>query len=231
MRVLFLFLLPLIVLTSCLNDAREKKSEGPDPNGIYYDYRVSAEEGNDQVTVMLQYRYGGENAPSFVLEDPSKVTIDGITLKPDSASLKGIFYELIKPIDSFRGKHKIVFTDSREKEHSVEFSFEPFSLANEIPDEVSKKPFTIQLANFPKVQTKVHLVLMDTSFTTEDVNEEILIENGEIFFDEDKLAKLSKGPVMLEIYKEEVKPLRNASREGGRILITYGIRREFEFVN
>src|SRR6476620_870230 len=186
MRVRFLFVFPLIVLSSCLNNDKEKKNEGPDPNGIYYDYRISAEEGKDNVTVMLQYRYGGEDAPSFALEEPSNVSLDGITPKPDSAKLAGVFYELMKPIESFRGKHTIVFTDSREKEHKVRFSFETFSLVNEIPDQINKKPYTIQLANFPTVQTKIQLVMVDTSFATDDVNEELTIEKGEIFIDEHK---------------------------------------------
>jgi hypothetical protein len=59
----------------------------------------------------------------------------------------------------------------------------------------------------------------------------MMIRGGEIKVNEQKLAALSKGPVTLEIYTEEERPLKNASKKGGRILITYGLRRQFELVD
>jgi len=229
MRVKVLYLLPLF-FSSCLNKAEEKTAEGPDPNFIYYDYRIQADEEKDAVTVMLQYRFGGEDGENLLLEEPSKASLDGIELKPDSARQTGAFYEVTQPLESFNGKHAIVFTDSREKEHRVEFSFEAFSLADELPERLAKKPFTIQLANFPK-KGFIQLVMIDTSYTTVDVNEEILVEDGKLSITAEMLANLSSGPIVLEILKEEEKPLKNASREGGRLLISYGLRREFELVD
>ncbi|RYZ28251.1 MAG: hypothetical protein EOO10_10175 [Chitinophagaceae bacterium] len=230
MRVIFLFLSLLIFLASCLNNEKEKIANSPDPDFIYYDYRVQADEEKQAVTVMLQYRFGGEDGENLLLEKPSKASLDGIELTPDSAKQTGVFYELMKPLQSFSGKHSIVFTDSRRKEHRVDFSFEAFSLANELPEQIAKKPFIIQLANFPNRQSRVHLVMIDTSYTTMDVNEEVLVEDGKIPINAEMLANLSSGPITLEILKEEDKPLKNASREGGRLLISYGIRREFELV-
>ena len=230
MRVFCLFLALVLLFTSCQNNAEKKEAEGINPNAIYYDYRVWGEEEKENVTVMLQYRYGEEDGEAIFLDEPSKVSLDGMELKPDSAKLTGVFYEAIKPISEFKGAHTIVFTDSRQKEHKVEFSFQPFTLASELPAQVKKRPFIIKLANFPEKRTRIQLVMIDTSYITPDVNEEFEIERGEISIDKDKLANLFVGPVTLEIYLEEEKNLRSASRAGGRILITYGLRRQFEFV-
>lgn len=231
MRVLPIPVLLLFCLTSCLNKAENGNDKDVNPEQIYYDYKVSAEEGREEVTVMLQYRLDGEDGIAQALEEPSKVSLDGTELMPDSAKLTGAFYEAIKPMEDFKGKHTIVFTDSRNKNHEEEFNFEPFTLASELPEQIRKSPFTIQLADIPYSLTRVHLVMIDTSYATADVNEEIVIEKGEIHIDEEKLANLSTGPVTLEIYREEKRPLKNASKAGGRILITYSLRRQFELVN
>ena len=113
MRVIFLFLSLLLFFTSCLNNEKEKKAEGIDPALIYYDYKVQADQEKESVTVMLQYRFGNADGGTMLLEEPSKVSLDGMELKPDSAKLTGVFYELMKPLEELKGRHTIDFTDSR----------------------------------------------------------------------------------------------------------------------
>jgi hypothetical protein len=156
--------------------------------------------------------------------------LDGVNLQPDSTKLSGAYYEAERPLAQFQGNHVISLTDSKNKEHKAEFAFQPFTLAEEIPAKVAKKPFSIRLANFPKDLDQVRLVMIDTSFASPDVNEEIGIENGEIRIENDKLANLALGPINLEIYFEEVRPLRKISREGGRLQVFYSLRRQFELV-
>ena len=119
----------------------------------------------------------------------------------------------------------------RGKEHKEDFSFEPFALAAEFPEKVKKAPFTVKLNRFPTEATNVRLVMTDTAFGSKDVNEEMVIRNGELRIDSNELSALTKGPITFEIYIEEEKPLKNASKKGGRILITYGLKRHFEFVD
>ena len=73
--------------------------------------------------------------------------------------------------------------------------------------------------------------MVDTSFATEDVNEEIRVRKGKIDIGAEELVNLAKGPITLEIYKEEEKPLKNVSTEGGRLSIRYSLRRQFTFID
>jgi hypothetical protein len=230
MRVLFVLACFAFCFSSCLSNRQEEKNTGVHPDLIYHDYKLTAEEGREEVTLMLQYRLGGEDGDPFLLDGSGKVSLDGMELKPDSAKLAGTFYEVSRPMEQFSGKHTIVFTDSREKEHKAEFRFEPFTLANEVPEQTLKRPFTIKLNNVPANPITIRLVMIDTSYGTTDVNEDLLIQNGEISIDNEKLANLASGPVTLEIYREEIVPLKGFSKEGGRISMTYGLRRQFEFI-
>jgi hypothetical protein len=231
MKSCLLLLCFIFTFIACLNKAGIDNTNDIDPENFYYDYKVWAEEGRDDVTVMMQYRLGGEEGTAVALEEPSKVFIDSIELKADSAKLTGIFYELIKPVEEFKGTHTIVFTDRNNKDHKEEFNFQLFALAEEFPEKVKKSPFIIKLKGLNAAPANVRLVITDTSLATLDVNEEMMIKGGEIKVNEQKLAALSKGPVTLEIYTEEERPLKNASKKGGRILITYGLRRQFELVD
>lgn len=228
----FSFLCFLIfILLSCTNNTEIGSGKDVDPESIYYDYRVWAEEGKDDVTVMLQYRFGGEDGTTLVMEEPGKVVLDGVELTADSARLTGAFYEMVKPVKEFLGPHTIVFTDRNKKEHREEFQFQPFTLAAEFPEKLKKEPFTVKLKDFPSAPTTIQLTMTDTSFASKDVNEEILIERGEIRIDSNKLKKLTTGPVSFEIFWDNERPVKNASKEGGRLLISYGLRRQFELVN
>src|ERR1051326_7045639 len=104
MRLLFLSGCLVFCLVAC-NDVEIGKAKDVDPESIYYDYKISGEEGRDYAIVKLQYRFGGPNGTTLVLDEPSKVTLDGVVLKVDSAKYSGAYYEVTKPIDSLKGKH------------------------------------------------------------------------------------------------------------------------------
>ncbi|MGZ5222520.1 MAG: hypothetical protein ACXWC7_20700, partial [Chitinophagaceae bacterium] len=213
MRTLSCLFMVVFVLAACDN-VEIGYARDVDPETIYYDYKIWAEEGKDDATVMLQYRFAGKDGTTLVIEEPSKVTFDGEELKMDSAGFTGVYYEKIRPLKDFSGKHTIVFTDKNKKEHKEEFSFEPFTLAAEFPEKVKKEPFTIKLSNFPAEPANVRLVMMDTAVHSKSVNEEMTIKNGEIRIDSGMLNGLTKGPIVFEIYIEDEKPLKNASKEG-----------------
>lgn len=227
MKVFFVVVCSL-ALASCLNNKAEKEeSKGIDPQTIFHDYRITAEEDRENVTIMLQYRIGKDGDP-LSLNEALSVKLDGTPLQPDSTRLSGAYFEAERPLAEFAGNHTISLTDARNKEHKAEFNFQPFTLAEEIPERVPKKPFSIRVSNFQEGEGEVRLVMIDTSFASQDVNEDIVIENGEIRIGNDKLANLALGPVNMEIHFEEVRPLRKISREGGRLQLSYSLRRQFE---
>jgi hypothetical protein len=230
MKFLLLVIGMLAVFSSCTNSTKNGIEKEFDSGAIFYDYKVQGEEGGDSVTVLLQYRFGNYEGSPMLLDSGSKVALDGREIKADSAKLTGVFYEIMLPAEEFKGTHEILFTDKKGKSHSQEFSFNPFSLATELPSQIKKKPFTIQLSSFDKEPTAVHLIMIDTAFNTPDVNEELIIENGELTITDKMWRALKAGPVTMEIYREEETPLEKDPKLNGRIVKTYVLKREFEVV-
>jgi len=200
------------------------------PEAVYFDYEIWAEEGKEDVTVNLQYRMGGPNGTTLVLDDPAKVLFDGNQLQLDSAKFSGAYYELQKPVASFAGKHSIVFTDLNKKEYKEEFDFTPFFVSPEISAIVSRGDLVFNLKGLDPVDY-IRVSLTDTSFTTDDINDVDTVKNGRLFISTERLSTLKNGPINLEFYKEQEKPVKNATREGGKLTINYGLKREFVLVD
>ncbi len=226
MRVLTSLLLSAAVLmVACTNAEKEQQKVGA---GVFFDYRIWGEEDREEVTCMVQFRMGGPEGTSFLLPDPAGVTLDGTALKPDSAKLSGAFYELIRPLSEFQGRHTIVFTDAGGRQHPQDFDFSAFEVA-ELPAKVSAGSFVIQLSGFPDGEAPVRLALTDTAFATNDVNEIVEAQNGRIEVTQAMLDKLKPGPIAVEIFRETEK-LVNQETLKGKIWVSYGLRKEFELV-
>ena len=216
------------IVAACTN--RDKTDSGLKFNALYFDYTITADESTDNVTCVFQYKDEDVEGKSINV-DPATVELDGQPLKTDSAKLSGSFYEVQKPLDSFRGKHTIVFIPSQGKPLKNEFRFTPFVLAEELPEKLSRKPFTIEVKNFPATEKSVRLLLLDTAFKSAGFNDLVPVVNGKIKIDQLILNTIKKGPINLELFMEQEIPLQQATNAGGRISITYGLRREFELID
>lgn len=230
MKPVFFVVSLIVLILSCTDQAEPVAKEKERLPKTFANYQVWAEEGRDEVIIRLQYRRGGEEGEPVALQQPVSIQLDGEKLTADSTQFMGPFYEVSKPLEEFRGTHTLLFTDEAKNEHRQEFVFQPFSLANELPQSIKKKPFRIPLHNFPEVATTIRLVMTDTSHQSEDVNEEILVEKGVVEVTESHLANLTKGPVILEIYREEERPLTGKAGNWGKFMMTYGLRRHFNLV-
>lgn len=215
------------IVAGCTN--RDKTNNKTSFGQFYFDYSITGEEGNENVTCVFQYKYGDEEGKAVNIQ-PAKVELDGQPVETDSAKLSGFFYEVQKPIDSFAGKHSIVFI-TPEKKYSNEFQFSLFTIEEELPEKMQRKPFTIHLKNFPSGEKSVRLILLDTAFESSGFNDKVPVINGKVNIDEYILSTIKKGPVVLELYLEQELPLKQRTPAGGKISITYGLKKEFELVN
>lgn len=196
------------------------------PNAIYFDYRIWGNEGDDAITVMLQYRFGGSNGTTLVLEDPSKVELDGKQIMTDSSKMTGAFYEMVKPVKEFTGKHSIVFTDINQKQYKEEFNFQPIALRTTFPKEINRDELVFELDGLDPIDY-VRVLLNDTSFASEGINRVDTVRNGRVVINKKDLETVVNGPVHLELYKEVDRLVKNGTDEGGKLSITYGVKREF----
>ena len=196
---------------------------------LYFDYTITAEEGDENVTCVFQYKNGNDEGKAIDVA-PAKVELDGQQIGTDSAKLSGFFYEVQKSIDSFAGKHTIVLITPDNKQYRNEFEFSPFTFKEELPEKINRKPFTIQLKTFPSAEKSVRLLLLDTAFESSGFNDLVPVVNGKINIDRFILSTIKNGPVNLELYMEQEIPIKQATKAGGRISINYGLKREFELV-
>jgi hypothetical protein len=223
---LILILVFSFLVSSCTsNEIGNAKDVNPD--AVYFDYEIWAEEGKEDVTVNLQFRMGGPNGTTLVLDEPAKVLLDGEQFTLDSAKFSGAYYELQKPLASFTGKHSIIFTDLNNKEYEEEFEFTPFLLSPDLPTSIKRGDLVFNFLGLEPVEY-LHVSLTDTSFTSDDINDVDTVKNGRLTISADRLSTLINGPINLQFYKEMTKPLKNATREGGILSINYGLKRQFE---
>ncbi|MGN6401860.1 MAG: hypothetical protein ACTHMD_15490 [Flavisolibacter sp.] len=213
------------IMAACNNE--DKTKQGNTQDKLFCDYKIIGEEGHEFVNCLFLFKQGGSEGRPVLLKDPAKLTLDGEAIYPDSAGLSGVIYDTTKSLTGFGGKHNIVFTDVKGQTHAESFEFMPFSLTEEIPAKVKKASFAIRLKDLGKTKVPVRLVLADTAFATNDINEIIDVDNGNLLITDSMLQKLKAGPIFFEIVKEEEKSLQN---NRGRILTSYGLKREFELV-
>ncbi|MCC7400761.1 MAG: hypothetical protein IT214_04680 [Chitinophagaceae bacterium] len=215
----------LVLFLSCSSNEIGNNKD-VDPQSVYFDYRISGEEGRDDVTVFLQYRFSGPDGTTLVLDKPAKVELDGKEIPVDSSRFSGAYYEVSVPVQNFTGKHTIIFTDLDKKEYKEEFDFQPITLKTVIPEIVRRNDLVLDIDGLAPVDY-VRVLLTDTAFSSSDINRVDTVRNGRITISKRDLQKVVNGPVYLELSKETDKPVKEATREGGHLSFSYGIKRDF----
>lgn len=219
-------LLIISVFISCTSNEIGNSSD-VNTDAIYFDYLVKAGDDRDYVTIRLQYRMGGPNGTTLVISDPGKVMLDDEELVVDSAGFSGAYYETQRNLAGFSGKHTISFFDLNGKEFREEFEFLPFRLSPDIDAVVQRKDIVFRFEGL-KDDADLDVVMMDTSFTSRDINDKFRISNGELVVSQNRLQALVDGPINLHISKEQKIPVKNGTQQGGMLRINYELNRNFE---
>jgi hypothetical protein len=72
------------------------------------------------------------------------------------------------------------------------------------------------------------VVLTDTSFSSKDINDLDTVKNGRLVINADRLSAVVNGPINLQFIKEGNQDLKSTTKEGGKLYMSYGLKREFE---
>ena len=219
-----IFFIAAFILISCRNKNSENNEVNPET--IYFDYKITAEEGNDNLTIVLQYRDGNEEGETFPIKEPGKILFDGKQVPADSTNMTGIFYEINKPIATFAGKHHIFFTDITGKEYKEEFDFQPFSLLTTVADTLQRGELFFELIGL-EAEDYVRVLLSDTSFANDGINRIDTVRDGRIIISGTDLQNLANGPIQLEFIRENERPVKKGTEAGGKFSINYSLKREF----
>jgi len=134
-----------VILISCKNKDKKLPNKNIADN-IYFDYKISAEEGYDNLTVLLKYRDGDKTGEAFTPVVLGNVKLDGEILVSDSSKMNGVFYEIQKPISAFSGKHSITFSAIDGTVYSEVINFSPMSLISAIPETINKEDLVLDFA-------------------------------------------------------------------------------------
>lgn len=216
----------LFFLFSC-NNAEIGNSRDVNPDAVYMDYRVAGYNDEEDVTVVLQFKYAGPFGTTLVLEPPSQVLFDGEQLPVDSSRFSGAYYELRMPLESFGGKHHISYTDLSGKKYEENFEFPLFHTADSLPRSIQPVDFEFRIAGLSEEDT-LHVVLTDTAWASRGIDTFQRVGNGRLVIPGSQLSALSRGPVHMEMVCNKELPLQQTTREGGKLQLTYTLRHRFE---
>ncbi len=199
------------------------KEADTDTSAIYFDYRIIAEEGMDNLTVLLHFRQESSGGRAFTLPGSFSVKLDGEEIAADSSDFAGTYYEMHKPIESFTGRHIIQLTGN-DDEYEDEFYFDPVIVETEIPETVKRQDLVLNLLGRQDGEL-VRVVITDTSFG-DGINKVDTLRRGQLLIPAADLQNIASGPVQLELTSESEWELPSAP-DRGKLTITYTLRREF----
>jgi hypothetical protein len=231
MKWLFLFsgMLLLITAISCKEADDNNAKDGV--SNLYFDCVITADESDPEVTCKIQYKTGGYGGTAVSIQKPGRVELDGEELAPDSSRFSGVYYESRKALAGFSGRHVIQLVTGDNKPYREEFEFRPFKLEEDLPTVINREGLNLKLVDLPAGTRSLRVVMTDTSFGTSWINKKVKLVDGSLPITSAMLARLKNGPVGLEIYYEEEIKAKQAAPKGGRIAITYSLKRELELTD
>jgi hypothetical protein len=211
-------LLTFLLLTACTsNEIGESKDVVQEK--IYQEYSITYNEGNPNIDVFCQYRFGGKNGTTLVLNMPSEVKFDGEKLNVDSNGVSGAYYKTNKPAANFMGKHSFVFTNIDKKQYENSFTFDEFKVA--FPSVAQKnKPLEISFTTSPlgaDDYVEINTVDSDSSFSITNSGTNVIIPIEE-------LQRQKKNDVQLEAHLYRNIPLQQNTTEGGKLFMHYTLK-------
>lgn len=230
-RSLLIILAGSVFFISCKDDKTANGVDGNiDTDALYLDFKVWSEEGRENAVVKLQFRMGGPNGVAIVMKEPGEVLLDGEEIGPDSTRFDGAYYETVRPLMQFAGTHTIKFAGPDKKGYEAEFEFITFELDPGVPSQMDRDDlvFTFKGLNEKDV---LRVWLSDTLFTSDDINDIDTVRNGRLVISRERLNNIANGPINLQFHREVELPLQNITNNGGRIYMTYALKREFYLVD
>jgi uncharacterized protein YceK len=230
-RLSFFLLVSLVMVMVGCNATVRQQEEEEKADMVYMDYQATGDEEGGEITVRLQFRYGGPEGDALLLDTPASVHFDGQLLLPDSSKMGGAFYEVSYLAKEFGGLHEILFKDGSARTYTDTFRFPFFSLSTRVPGSLSRaKDLELEVKGVGEKEV-LHVMLTDTSFYGRGLDRVDTVMDGKLLFTRQDFSVLKSGPVHLEFYREEERRLQKTGRQGGRLYLSYSLSREFMLID
>lgn len=210
-------LLALVVLISC-NSNEITESKDVSPENIYQHYSITHKEGDDEVEVLVQFRFGSITGTTIMLNKPSSIKLDGKELKVDSSTALGAYYRVFLPVNSFYGKHVFEFTDIDNKVYRNEFNFEKFILGR-TDTLAGNKPVVFTIKSGPlKGDDRIEISTSESDSTFKIIHTSA-DSAGIILIPEKEIKRQRDRHLSLDAVLFRKIPLQQNTTEGGEIEI------------
>jgi hypothetical protein len=191
---------------------------------IYQQYAISYDEGEENATVYVQFRFAGNNGTTLVLTKPAAIQFDGVKLTVDSSDFEGAFYRKSIPVNNFYGDHLFTYTDINKKKFENNFSVGQFRLVNVPENAVKHGSLKIPFEGMPLgPDDYIELTAVDTdstfsvTHTSKDTDPFITIEKEEIERQTGSYLKLAAT-----LYRKIA--LQQNTTEGGKLQIEHALK-------
>jgi hypothetical protein len=191
---------------------------------IYQQYAISYDEGEENATVYVQFRFAGDNGTTLVLTKPAAIQFDGVKLTVDSSDFEGAFYRKSIPVNNFYGDHLFTYTDINKKKFENNFSVGQFRLVNVPENAVKHGSLKIPFEGMPLgPDDYIELTAVDTDSTfsvtntSKDTDPFITIEKEEIERQTGSYLKLAAT-----LYRKIA--LQQNTTEGGKLQIEHALK-------
>lgn len=218
------FLAVMLLLTGLFacNSNEIGASKDVNQDKIYMQYNVSYAEGDDEVVMNFQYRFGGAAGTTLVLNSPSQVKLDGEVLKVDSSKYGGAYYTVNKSYNTFLGKHSIQFIDINGKQFENSFEFTPFTLAN-LPATADRNKDLVFSCNMNGLNQNddIEITSVDTDST---FHHHQSTTNGSLSIPASDLKRQKQGSISFETTIYRKIDLTKTTSEGGSMALSYRLK-------
>jgi hypothetical protein len=217
----------LFLFVGCINYEKRAVDNSINPEAVFFDYNIWGDEESGNIIIRLQYRRGWQEGSAIVLAQSARVELDGEPLVLDSSKMNGAWYEISKSAKEFSGRHLNKLTDENSNEYVEEFDFSLLTLRSEVPRVISRNDLAFGL-NGLKQEDTIQVLLTDTAYYSRGIDRIDTVQNGLVRISRADLDNVRNGPVVIEFYKDEEWALTQTRKAGGRIFISYGLKRVFE---
>lgn len=216
----------LLILGFACKDKPDPKAFDFASMPFYCDYRVTGDDESNTVTVLMQFRAGSPDGPGMLLDTPASVALDGYPLKPDSTRMHGVYYEQRWLAHEFNGGHQIKYATKAGDTLVEKFSFPVFGLAQPFPEKWTVTDTEIEITGL-SADDSLHILLLDTAYLSRGIDRFIRLEDNKIKLSAAELARLKKGPVIFQIYRDRERDLKQGGEAGGRLATSFMLSRRF----
>ena len=219
MKYLFSALVFITLWQSCASNEIGDSAD-VSAKAVYKSYTITYTEGDKDIRCECQFRFGGKNGTTLVLNSPAGIKLDGNAMHLDSNFLIGAFYYANQAFDGFKGSHMIIYTDVNGLICPVTFTFNSKTCTTKLPATIGAKDLPL---NFTGLQngSPVHVVIGDTSYNTADIQEIDTIANNQLVIAGNKLATLADGPLSINFSIEGNTAIAATTDEGGTMRLYY----------